>query len=242
MKLFLFLIFLPVCTISQNSIIIFRTENILTVGTDSYRPVQATKGTKPGKKSPDARQNIMKEGNFYFAFTGVVTEKTIKAARESCREGKTISAILALFKKKRTKKFADEMFSIKTYQTNYYNQSIVNRYVFSVAFFGIENDTLKAAKVKMYVKDKSNGGVAVEINIHRVPGKDELSPFVIILGQKDAFNSRDNFGEKMINNPPKEIEILLRKQIGKTPATVKFPIQIMQIKRDGIVNFPKIYS
>ena len=46
----------------------------------------------------------------------------------------------------------------------------------------------------------------------------------------------------MINNPAKEIELLLRKQIGKTPGTVGFPIQIIQISKDGVVNIPKIYS
>jgi hypothetical protein len=237
-----FLLLLPAFAFSQNSIIIFRTKNTITIGTDSYRSVQSANGARQVKNSPDAHQNIFKEGNFYFAFTGLVTEKTINAAMESCREGKTILAILALFKEKRTKTFADEMFNIKTYQTNYYNHAIVNRYIFSVAFFGIENDTAKAAKAEFYVKDKINGGVSVEINIHKVPGKDNNSPAVIILGQKDAFNSRENFGENMINNPVKEIELLLRKQIDKTPGTVSFPIQLMQIKPDAAVNSKKIYS
>jgi hypothetical protein len=237
-----FLLLLPAFSFSQNSIIIFRTKNTITIGTDSYQAIQSSNGARQVKNSPDARQNIYKEGKFYFAFTGIVTEKTIKAAMESCREGKTIPAILALFKEKRTKSFADEMFNIKTYQTNYYNHAIVNRYVFSVAFFGIENDTAKAAKAEFYVKDKINGGVSVEINIHKVPGKDNNSPAVVILGQKDAFNSRENFGENMINNPVKEIELLLRKQIDKTPGNVSFPIQLMQIKPDAVVNSKKIYS
>ncbi|HET7002346.1 MAG TPA: hypothetical protein VFI33_13585 [Puia sp.] len=171
----------------------------------------------------------------------MVSKKTIQAARESCRQGKTISAIFAGFKEKRTKSFADEMFNVKTYQTNYYTKAIANRYVFTIAFFGFENDTPKAVKAEFYVKDKINGGVSVEINVHKIPGKDKLSPSVLILGQKDAFNSRDNFSDNMINNPAKEIELLLRKQIGKTPETVEFPIQIIQIKSDGVFNLPNIY-
>jgi hypothetical protein len=134
------------------------------------------------------------------------------------------------------------MFDMKTYQTKYYTASIANRYVFSIAFFGIENDTPKATKAEFFVKDKINGGLLVEINVHKLPGKDSQSPSVIILGQKDAFNYRNNFGEKMISNPPVEIESLLRKQISKTPETVEFPIQILQIKKDGVVSIPKIYS
>ena len=240
--LLLFLTCLPAFGFSQNSIIIFRTANTLTVGTDSHRAMQTNDRTNQAKGAPDGGENIMKEGNFYFSISGIASEKTIQAARESCREGRTISAILAAFKEKRTKSFADEMFHIKTYQTNFYTNAIANRYVFSIAFFGIENDTPKAAKAEFFVKDKINGGISIEINIHRIPGKDKLSPSVIILGQKDAFNSRDNFGENMINNPAKEIELLLRKQIGKTPGTVGFPIQIIQISKDGVVNIPKIYS
>lgn len=88
----------------------------------------------------------------------------------------------------------------------------------------------------------NHGSVSVEINVHKIPEKDKLAPSVIILGQKDAFNTRDNFSDNMINNPAKEIELLLRKQIDKTPETVEFPIQIIQIKNDGVVNIPNIYS
>ena len=88
------------------------------------------------------------------------------------------------------------MFNVKTYHTNYYTKAIANRYVFSIAFFGIENDTPKAVKAEFFVKDKINGGVSVEVNVLRFRGKTIWSPSVLILGQKDAFNTRDNFSEK----------------------------------------------
>lgn len=239
-QLLALLIVLPSISFSQNSIIIFRTKNTLTVGTDSYRAAQVKTADKNTSGSADG-QNIMKEGSFYFAISGMATDKTIMAARESCRERKTIAGLVKLFKEKRTKSFAEEMFNIKTYQTSYYLHAIQNKYVFSIAFFGIEKDTPKAAKIEFFVRDKINGGLTIETNIHQVPGKDKLSPSVIILGQKDAFNNRDNFGESMINNPAREIEILLRKQINKTPENVEFPIQIIQIKKDEVINIPKIY-
>jgi hypothetical protein len=43
-------------------------------------------------------------------------------------------------------------------------------------------------------------------------------------------------------NPIHQIEILLRKQIIKNPSKAGFPIQIIQLKKDDVINPPKIYS
>ena len=103
-----------------------------------------------------------------------------------------------IIQEKRTKSFAEEMFNIKTYQTELLHPRDSKQICIFNCIFGIEKDTPKAAKIEFFIKDKINGGLTIETNVHRVPGKDKLSPSVIILGQKMHLR-RDNFGESMIN-------------------------------------------
>ena len=84
-QLFVSLICLPVFCFSQNSVIIYRTNNTLTVGTGSYQKAQTNKEIRYTKNSTDTVQNIIHEGNFYFATTGIVSKKTIQAAEERPR-------------------------------------------------------------------------------------------------------------------------------------------------------------
>jgi hypothetical protein len=242
-RLLTLFIILPALSFSQNSIVIYRTNNIITVGTDSYKILPPNKnGVKPKKDTVATAQTIKNVRNYYFAITGSVSDKTIIAARQSCMEGATIAEVVSLYKEKRTKSFADEMYNVKNNNTEYYRNNISNKYVFSIVFFCIENDTPKAAKIDFYVKDKINGGVSVELNIHKVPGRNNLAPSFLVSGHRDAMNNSEFFSGEMNSNPVKGIEKLLRKQINKTPGSVAFPIQIMQIKQDGVINIPKIYS
>ena len=244
MKRFLVLFIIsPALSFSQNSIVIYRTNNIITVGTDSYKISPPNKnGIKQKKDTIVTVQTVKSVGNYYFAITGTASDKTIIAARQSCMEGTSIAEVVNLYKEKRTKSFADEIYNIKNNNTEYYRNSILNRYVFSIVFFCIENDTPKAAKIDFYVKDKINGGVSVELNIHKVPGRNNLATSFLVSGQRDAMNNSEFFKGEMNSNPVKGIEMLLRKQINKTPESVAFPIQIMQIKQTGVINIPKIYS
>lgn len=99
-QLFLSLICLPVFCFSQNSVIIYRTNNMLTVGIGSYRKAPTNKEIRYTKNSTDTVQNIIHEGNFYFATTGMVSKKTIQAAREVVGKEKRFQLYLPVLKRK----------------------------------------------------------------------------------------------------------------------------------------------
>ena len=220
---------------SQNAVIVYRTKNELTVGTNTYQ-------IAPSYTKLAIPESCIKEGKYYFITTGMVDKKTITTAEESCREGKTLTDVINLYKEKRTASFADDMYQAKNTKTALYKSSLLNKYVFSILFFTIENDTPKAAKIEFYVKDKINGGVSIELNVHRLPGKNPDAKSILTLGPRDAFNSKELFNEAMYSDPAKEIEGLLRKQISNKPGGSQFPIHIIQIKNGKATNLPEIYS
>jgi hypothetical protein len=230
-----FLIILPCFCMAQNAVIVYRTKNELTVGTNTFQ-------IAPSYAKLAIPESFIKEGKYYFVTTGMVDKKTITAAEESCRQGKTLTDVINLYKEKRTASFADDMYQAKNTKTDIYKSWLQNKYVFSILFFTVENDTPKAAKIEFYVKDKINGGVSIELNVHRIPGKNPDASSVLTLGQRDAFNSKELFNDAMHSDPAKEIEQLLRKQINHVPGGSEFPIHIIQIKDGKTTTFPEIYS
>src|ERR1700709_2295363 len=114
MKILLpFLILLPFFCFSQNSIIVYRTKTDITVGTNSYK-------IAPSYTKLAIPESFIKEGRYYFATTGMVDKKKIAAAEQSCREGKTLTDVISLYKEKRTASFADDMYQAKNNKTEFY--------------------------------------------------------------------------------------------------------------------------
>jgi hypothetical protein len=80
--------------------------------------------------------------------------------------------------------------------------------------------------------------VTVETNIFQM----KHNPLAMILGHREDFKVSEIISGEMKDNPIHQIEILLRKQIIKNPSKAGFPIQIIQLKKDDVINPPKIYS
>jgi hypothetical protein len=130
-KILFILFFLSVFSSGQTCIIVYKTIHEITVGTDGMQTGSSyfinKKELRTNKDSVIKTENVKKGGKFYFAISGFATEKINSAAIESCKKGKNASEIAAIFKEKRLKSFADEMFDAKTYHTEYYRSNFLNK-------------------------------------------------------------------------------------------------------------------
>ena len=232
---------LPVAVVSQQSIIVYRTADDITVGIDGNHPPSTKPSTTQIGVSPGSDQPFAKEKNYYFVIAGIQNERMRLAAVQSCREARTLAEVLMLYKEKTTKTFAEDIYNCKLYYPEYYRNAVLNKYNLSIAFFGIENDTLKAAKLEFYIKDKINGGITIETSTWLVPGKNKMAASGMALGKKDAFTSIEVSSPEINSDPMKEIERLMRKQIKSTGGMTGFPIQIITLKKDQTPDLLNIY-